>query len=89
MGIYEEIEQVVRRRCRDLGRGVKPWEVMTWLSAPRAEGSIRRDMANMWKRGRLVRIGGEGKRRGYRVASPMERLAHQTMGTFPPGADVR
>jgi hypothetical protein len=71
-GIYDEIEQVVKRLQRNLRRGVLPKHVQPHLPYDRAEGSIRRDMGEMWEAGRLVRAGGQGTRRGYRCPSEDE-----------------
>jgi hypothetical protein len=74
-GIYEDIEGAVKRLQRNLRRGVLPKHVQPYLPYDRAEGSIRRDMGQMWTEGRLVRVGGQGTRRGYRCASTDERSA--------------
>jgi hypothetical protein len=72
-GIYDDIEGVVKRLQRNLMRGVLPKHVQPYLPYDRAEGSIRRDMGQMWVDGRLVRVGGQGTRRGYRCATSDER----------------
>lgn len=74
-GIYEEIEGAVRVLQRNLRRGVLPKHVQPQLPYARAEGSIRRDMGQMWFEGRLVRVNGRGARKGYRLASEAERVA--------------
>jgi hypothetical protein len=71
-GIYEEIERVVKTLQRNLRRGVLPKHVQPRLPFDRAEGSIRRDMGQMWEEGKLVRVGGQGTRRGYRCATEDE-----------------
>lgn len=67
--VYDEIVGIVRRAQRDLGRGVLPRDVVARLPYSRAEGTVRRDMAAMWRMGLLARVGGDGARRGYRVVS--------------------
>lgn len=66
--VYEWILRIVRRRQRDLGRGVFPREVAVFLPYYRAEQTLRRDMMRLARAGWLVREGGQGARRGYRVA---------------------
>lgn len=86
--VYDEIEAVVRQSQRDLRRGVLPKDVRLRLPYLRAEGSLRRDMALMQVTGRLVRVGGKDARRGYRLPTPVERLAWQlNRGMWPPGAE--
>lgn len=75
--IYEEIGSAVKKLQRNLRRGVLPKHVQPYLPFDRAEGSIRRDMGAMWTEGLLVRVGGQGARRGYRCASDLERSAWQ------------
>jgi hypothetical protein len=72
-GIYLEIENAVKRLQRNLRRGVLPKHVQPYLPYDRAEGSIRRDMGQMWVEGKLVRVGGTGARQGYRCATDAER----------------
>jgi hypothetical protein len=74
-GIYDEIDGVVKRLQRNLRRGVLPKHVQPHLPYDRAEGSIRRDMGQMWIDGRLVRVGGTGARQGYRCPTDVERSA--------------
>lgn len=66
-----QILEIVRREQRrtQAGRGVLPWEVQPWLERYWAEQTIRRIMAMLWRAGLLIRIGGSGSRRGYRVAA--------------------
>ncbi len=98
--VYEEIEKAVAKACRDLGRGVFPRDVQPRLpygaskrpdgtyEGGRAEGSLRRDMLAMWAAGRLVRVGGQGARRGYRLPSRMEKLAYTlNRGMWPHGTE--
>lgn len=86
--VYDHIEHVVKVAQRDLGRAVFPWEVQGRLLVSRAEGSLRRDMYKMYQAGRLVRVGGDGARRGYRLPSRMERLAWVVnAGLWPLGAE--
>jgi len=63
--IYATIAEIVAQAQRDLQRGVQPREVQARLPYRRAEGSVRRDMAAMWRRGQLVRINGVNARQGY------------------------
>ncbi len=85
--IYEQIEAVVWVTQRELGRGVMPKEVKSRLAYGRVEGSLRRDMLEMSLGGRLVRLGGVGARRGYRVPTRMERLSFMLMGIWPHGSE--
>lgn len=86
--IWGQIETAVRSAERNLGRGVFPVDVMPRLPYARAEGSLRRDMASMWRHGQLVRIGGEDARQGYRVPTRMERVAWRCNGgRWPVHAD--
>lgn len=67
------IVHTVRRLERDLhvrgsDRGVFPWQVQARLDIARCEQTLRRDMFRLAEAGRLERIGGDGARRGYRVA---------------------
>lgn len=73
--VWCEIERAVREARRDLRRGVLPKDVQPRLPYGRAEGSLRRDMLHMYQSGRLVRLGGEGARRGYRMPTHAERWA--------------
>lgn len=72
--IYQQIENAVLKVCRNLRRGALPKHVMAYMPYYRAEGSLRRDMGNMWQLGRLVRVGRAGSRRGYRCARSQERF---------------
>lgn len=72
---WQEIERAVRSGQRDLRRGVLPREVQCRLPYGRAEGSLRRDMQLMYESGRLVRLGGDGARKGYRMPTKMERIS--------------
>lgn len=65
------IIEIVRKRQRQmpLGRGVLPVTVQCFLDEYRAEQTLRRDMSTLARIGLLERIGGEGSRRGYRVAA--------------------
>lgn len=73
--VYGQIGEAVALAQRDLRRGVLPRDVQPRLPYGRAEGSLRRDMLNMTRTGMLVRVGGYGARRGYRLPTPMERLS--------------
>lgn len=75
MLVYQQIEMAVLQAQRDLRRGVLPRDVQARLPYRRAEGSLRRDMLGMYRQGRLVRVGGEGARQGYRLPTRAERLS--------------
>lgn len=62
----DEIVEQVRVLQRTYQR-VYPWMILNWLPLARVEGSVRRDMAKLWRLGRLERVGGARARRGYRV----------------------
>lgn len=86
--IYEQIEAAVSRAQRDLRRGVLPRDVQARLPYSRAEGSLRRDMLHMYSSGMLIRVGGYGSRRGYRVPTPAERISYSCNGgRWPPGCE--
>jgi hypothetical protein len=86
--IFSEIEKATARAQRDLRRGVYPKDVMCLLPYGRAEGSLRRDMYAMYRHGRLLRLGGEGARKGYRLPTLMERQAFCiNRGLWPYGAE--
>lgn len=61
-----EIIRVVRMLQRHYTR-VYPWMLTPQFDLIRVEGSFRRDMSRLAREGRLIRVGGEGSRRGYRV----------------------
>lgn len=73
--IYDDIARVVVQAQRDLRRGVLPRDVQARLPYARAEGSLRRDMLKMYEGGKLIRVGGNGARRGYRVPTVVERVS--------------
>lgn len=86
--VWQEIEGAVRRAQRDLWRGVLPRDVQGRLPYDRAEGSLRRDMLAMSKAGKLVRVGGDGARQGYRLPTLMERISFEiNRGVWPVGAE--
>lgn len=86
--VYKLIVHHVGRTQRDLRRPVFPWELQARLPIARAEGSLRRDMLHLYETGRLVRVGGEGARQGYRLPTPMERLSwHINQGVWPHGSE--
>lgn len=86
--MYAHIEHVVGRAQRDLRRPVYPWEVQGRLMVSRHEGSLRRYMLDMYKMGRLVRVGGYGARQGYRLPTRLERLAWTlNAGLWPYGTE--
>jgi hypothetical protein len=62
------VVKTVGRVERRTGGAVFPWMVEAWLDFPRCEQTLRRDMAALARRGVLDRVGGEGRRQGYRVA---------------------
>jgi len=86
--MYKTIELAVKTAHKDGWRAVMPYEVQRRLPFDRAEGSLRRDMLAMYKCGRLVRVGGEGARQGYRLPSQVERLSFRiNQGMWPVGAE--
>lgn len=86
--VYSEIVQCVKVAQQSLGKGVLPRDVQSRLPYSRAEGSLRRDMATMNCAGLLVRVGGTGARRGYRLPTALERVAWQVnRGVWPHGAE--
>ena len=87
--VWIDIESAVKQAQRGLRRGVFPMDVQARLPYARAEGSLRRDMLAMYQAGRLVRIGGHGARRGYRLPGPVEREAWRCNGgRWPWGAEL-
>lgn len=86
--VWEEIERAVRAAQRDLRRGVIAPDVQARLPYSRAEGSLRRDMAMMCATGRLIKLGGDGARQGYRLPTRMERLSYtMNRGVWPVGCE--
>lgn len=86
--VYQEIETAMSKAQRDLRRGVLPRDVQARLPYNRAEGSLRRDMLAMYEAGRLVRVGGHGARRGYRLPSRLERMCFTlNRGMWPHGTE--
>ena len=81
---YKLIVHHTLRAQRELHRPVFPWEVQGRLPIPRAEGSLRRDMYYLYMTGRLVRVGGNDARQGYRVPTAMERLSWALNGGLWP-----
>jgi hypothetical protein len=87
--IWEEIEAAMSKAQRDLRRGVLPKDLQSRFPVYRAEGSLRRDMLAMYEAGRLVRVGGHGARRGYRLPTRMERLCFSlNRGMWPHGTEL-
>lgn len=83
--VFEEIEKAVAKAYRNLRRGVFPRDVQPLLPYnDRAEGSLRRDMIQMYAMGRLVRVGGHGARQGYRLPTRIERLCYSLNGGMWP-----
>jgi len=86
--VYDAIENAVGRAYRDLQRGVLPKDIQARLPYNRAEGSLRRDMLQMYELGLLVRVGGHGARRGYRLPTRMEKLCWAlNRGMWPHGTE--
>jgi hypothetical protein len=86
--VYEAIESAVAKAYRDLRRGVLPRDIQGRLPYDRAEGSLRRDMLQMYAAGRIVRVGGQGARQGYRPPTLMEKLAYTlNRGMWPHGTE--
>lgn len=86
--MYMTIELAVKAAHKDGWGAVMPYEVQRRLPFDRAEGSLRRDMLAMYRCGRLVRVGGEGARQGYRLPSHVERLSFRVnQGMWPFGAE--
>jgi hypothetical protein len=65
------VVRIVRKEQRNVcgACGVLPKTVQAYLDEYRAEQTLRRDCATLWRAGILERVGGSGARRGYRVAS--------------------
>jgi hypothetical protein len=86
--MYMTIELAVKAAHKDGWGAVMPYEVQRRLPFDRAEGSLRRDMLAMYRCGRLVRVGGEGARQGYRLPTQVERLSFRiNRGIWPLGAE--
>ena len=86
--MYLTIELAVKLAHKDGWKAVMPYEVQRRLPFDRAEGSLRRDMLAMYRCGRLVRVGGEGARQGYRLPTQVERLSFRVnQGVWPFGAE--
>lgn len=87
--VFEEIEKAVAKAYRNLRRGVFPRDVQPLLPYDgRAEGSLRRDMLQMYATGRLVRVAGHGARQGYRLPTRMEKLCWVlNRGMWPHGTE--
>lgn len=86
--VYHDIIKCVKVAQQNLRGGVFPKDAQAWLPYSRAEGSLRRDMAAMNCAGLLVRVGGTGARRGYRLPTALERVAWQVnRGVWPHGAE--
>lgn len=85
--LYIQVEHVVKKAQRNLQRGVLPKDVLPMLPYARAEGSVRRDMLEMNRQGRLVRIGGDGARQGYRVPTLVERVCFEVTRCWPYGCE--
>lgn len=75
-----QIIKTVKKLERDLQatdtRGIFPWQVSAWLDFYRCEQSLRKDMASMAQRGKLIRIGNSDSRLGYRLPQKQEKPAN-------------
>lgn len=86
--MYKLVEHHTRQVQRDLHRAVYPWEVQARLPIARSEASLKRDMNHLYQSGRLVRVGGEGARQGYRLPTLMERVSWSiNQGVWPHGSE--
>lgn len=85
--LEQNILEEVRRIQRNLRRGVLPVNVQAQLDFYVSEQWLRTCMVRMWRNGQLVRIGGAGARRGYRLPTLVERLAFRVTGMYPYGAE--
>lgn len=86
--VYQWIEFRLGQAQRNLRRPAYPRDIQPLLPWDRAEGSLRRDMYSMYQEGRLVRVGGEGARQGYRLPTALERLAFMLHGQWPPFSET-
>lgn len=80
--VYDDIICIVKRLERTY-KTVYPWMVQARLPYYRAEQSLRRDMVTLYREGRLIRVGGLGSRKGYRLPNVVERVAFESVGCFP------
>lgn len=87
--LEDNILEQVRHIQRNLRRGVLPRHIQPRLSdyGYVSEQWLRTCMVRLWRRGELVRIGGTGARRGYRLPTLVERLAFRVTGMYPFGAE--
>lgn len=70
--LRQHIVEIVRMHQRNVPAhyGVLPKSVQALLPYDLAEFTIRRHMVALWQAGLLERMGGQGARRGYRLAAP-------------------
>lgn len=85
--LEQNILEQVRHIQRNLRRGVLPVNVQARLDFYVSEQWLRTCMVRMWRRGELIRVGGAGARRGYRLPTLVERLAFRVTGMYPFGAE--
>lgn len=85
--VYNDILQVMKQLERTYTT-VYPWMIQSRLPYYRAEQSLRRDMVTLYLEGRLIRVGGLGSRKGYRLPNVVERVAFESIGRFPFGAEA-
>jgi hypothetical protein len=77
----------INRERRSLRHGVLPKHVQTCLPFDISEQVVRKYMVRMSRQGDIIRIGGTGARRGYRLPTLVERVAFAVTGMFPVGAE--
>lgn len=65
--LEDSIFEIVRQVERNCKYGVLPKTVQARLHLSVAEQTVRRYMVRMWESGKLLRVGGRGARRGYRL----------------------
>lgn len=81
--ILHEVKCVQRNRRG----GALPRHIQPRLEFYVSEQWLRVCMVRLWRRGELIRIGGAGARRGYRLPTLVERLAFRVTGMYPFGAE--
>lgn len=85
--IEQNILNLVQKAQRNLRRGVLPRHVQPELPFYVSEQALRKYMVRMSRQGDIIRIGGTGSRRGYRLPTLVERVAFAVTGMFPVGAE--